>query len=1091
MNSRYSAIAIVFMMVIGSLAALPAAMGASGRTADNDNSYATATAITLPYSSSTQSVSSTDDQYDFYSFSASNGDVINASLTNYGANDFDLYIVSPQLLLLVRSEYGDPLETGMCLAPMSGTYYLLVGGYSGATTYTLNVSVQTPITVTGGNTYSQAISNVTADRGEFYRVWLSGNVSGKDDVAWFNLTTPALPVNFTLSVVDCRGNTSNLLNTSFSADPNEKCSVVASYSGWYYASVTPVTGAASFTLRVDVQPGGYSSDGNNEPVNLTTLGHNAVPTGRVDESQDHYDWYAYHLFQGDTLKIVTDRYNSTDVMNVSVYYPNMTYVYGGWNVVNGNPPTVPSNFQFTTPAVGAEGIYFICVQAFLPYRNSVVTDDNANMDYKLTLTSTNHAPTVSGGFSTLAMNEDETKTQEVASHFGDPDGDAVTFTTTSSTHITATYNAVTGLVEIVPAANWSGPETVQIIAKDAYNGQKSEPLNITVAPVNDPPYQKKSISTISMLQGGTDTSLDLSSIFGDPDLTYQDALTWSYSDNGALGVSITGNKVTISGPIAFFGEVNMQFSATDKAALTVSAPARIVVAHVNQPPTVKTIPANVTVAEDQSATLDLSKTFSDLDSDPITLAAQGQSLIGVVINPTTNVVTFTPSPNRSGFSEDIKFTAQDDKMATDTSQYVIVRVTVTPVNDAPVITTGSPSGETTITELESQEFSVTATDLETAIQDLNYTWYIDGKQASGATKTFTYTTSYDSAGTHAIKVLVDDGDLNAQRIWNITVKNKNRDPTDAKISEPGAGTSVREGTEVSFSGTAKDADNDVLTYKWIDGRNTLSEEQNFSTSKLTSGVHNIVLEVSDGTTAVRSKNLALTITANQKPVITVYTPQTGVSFDKGKKITFSVTASDPDGDTVTVNWTENGKLLGTGTQFMATLAPGNHNIICTVSDGKLEASQPIALEVKEASSGGNGLGGSMMPMLIGVIAIVAVLAIVGVVMMKRKKPPMTAAQLGAGQQAAPAAGPQQPYQQAPPQQQQYQETYQTPQQDYQQQPQDNYQQPQQDNAQQSQEQYVPPEMQDGGPGTQPQEQRPGGYQSPPPPPGMQPREPPL
>jgi len=823
-----------------------------------------------------------------------------------------------------------------------------------------------------------------------------------------------------------------------------------------------------------------TSDGNNDYANVTTLKHNAVVNTQVDQALDHYDWYKYSVKTGDTLNIKVDRTGGGDLFNISVFDTSLNYIVGAVNFGASSPS---ASAQVTLPAATADTTYIFFVSALLAWGGNPpgVSDNNALIPYKLTMNSGNKAPNVQQSFIDISMNEDEVKSQEVATHFSDPDGDDIGFTVTPSTHIAGAYNTTSGQIDITPAANWAGKETLTIVAKDNFTGQVSLTLNVTVNSVNDLPFLKKSIPTINMLQGGTDNSVDLASIFGDADTPYGDVLAWSYSGNDRMVINITGSKVAITGPIDFYGEVNMQFTATDNASATISAPCKIVVSHVNQPPRVKTVPQNVIVNEDQSATLDMSKTFSDLDNDPITLSAQGQSLIGVVINPTTNVVTFTPSPNRSGFYEDIKFTAQDDKMASDAAQYVVVRVTVTPVNDAPVISAGSPSGEATITELESQEFSVTASDLETAIQDLNYTWYVDGKQVSGATKTFTYTSTYDSAGTHAIKVVVDDGELNAMRMWNITVKNKNRDPTDVKITEPSAGTAAREGTEISFSGSAKDADNEPLTYKWIDGKNTLSEEQNFTTSKLAPGVHNILLEVSDGTTSVRSKNLALTINANQRPVISASDPKTGASFEKGKKITFSVTATDPDGDTVTVNWTENGKLLGTGTQFMQTLSPGTHNIICTVSDGKLEASQPITLEIKEASTGGGGLGGTTMYMLIGLIAVIAVVGVVAMVMMKRRKPPMTAAQLGAGPQPAPAPGTQQPYQQAPPQQQ-YQETYQTPQQDYQQQPQDYNQQPQ------SQEQYVPPELR-GGPGTgQPQQ---GGYQAPPPPPGMQPREPPL
>jgi len=83
--------------------------------------------------------------------------------------------------------------------------------------------------------------------------------------------------------------------------------------------------------------------------------------------------------------------------------------------------------------------------------------------------------------------------------------------------------------------------------------------------------------------------------------------------------------------------------------------------------------------------------------------------------------------------------------------------------------------------------------------------------------------------------------------------------------------------------------------------------------------------------------------------------------------------------------------------------------------------------------------------LLPLIAIIAVVAVVAVVMMKRKKPPVSAAKTGAGTPPAatppPSTGAQQPYQQAPPQH--YQE--------------------QNNNNQPPQEQYVPPELKESAP----------------------------
>jgi len=462
----------------------------------------------------------------------------------------------------------------------------------------------------------------------------------------------------------------------------------------------------------------------------------------------------------------------------------------------------------------------------------------------------------------------------------------------------------------------------------------------------------------------------------------------------------------------------MTFIATDNESITARAPCNVTVTHVNQPPHVDKRPGNVTVNEDETAVVDLSKAFVDPEGDPITLTPSGMTRMLVTVDTASLVATFKPLKDNSGFFEDIKFFAADDQGLGD--EFVVVRVTVIPVNDRPVFKNSFPSGEVTLTELDTQEFSANATDVDSS--SLNYTWYLDDKDMRVADNSWTWLTTYDSAGNHTVRLVVDDGDLEVARVWNVTVINKNRDPV-VKLVSPKTGAVFPQGSVIEFEGTATDPDKDQLTYSWMDVKTELSDELSFSTTSLKPGNHNIVLVVSDGTSEVKSKPIVITVEANKAPVIVGYTPPMGQSFEKGKKITFSVNVRNDDaGDTLTFSWSDAGKVLSTAQQFdTSDLKVGTHTILLSVYDGFTYTNATVTVEVTNPPAAPGMSRGTLLAMA-GIVAVITVVAVLAVLMMRRKKPAAApAGQVDASAATAIQAPPAQPEQYQP-----YPQDYQQP-----------------------------------------------------------------
>ena len=623
----------------------------------------------------------------------------------------------------------------------------------------------------------------------------------------------------------------------------------------------------------------------------------------------------------------------------------------------------------------------------------IIADGSANTDftadfdyfrYKLP----NLPPSMKAAFNPVVLNEDSKLGINVFDHFSDPEGENFTFMVTAN-HIKGSFNPTANDLEIFGPPNWFGVENAFIKATDPYGLSIEAPLNVTVTSVEDPPILYKSIPNVTVPQNGTNSSLALSKYFLDNDtgIFGGDSLTYGAFGNGSVRVTITSaGNVTLTAPINFWGDLNMTFTATDNAALTASGPCRVTVNHVNQAPQVMrpNLP-DLVVDEDDSVTMDFAPVFCDPDGDPITFVPSGNVQIDVIQANGTQNLTFRPKPDASGFSETIKLTAKDNSGLG--TNFVLIKVTVMPVNDAPQITYFSPVGDVIINETQNRDFNITALDAESG-PVVNYTWYLDGAQVLQGASYYTFKTDCTSAGNHTVIVSVGDGELFTTRSWNVTVLNLNREPSDINISSPKPGEGFTEGVPVAFEGSAIDADGDALVFSWMEGAKELGRGRTLSLM-LPAGTHAVVLQVSDGIATAKSRSLTFSVKANSPPQLFSLDPANGWKFEKGANIHFVANAGDADGDKLTYCWTENGRPLSTEASFYRSdLSVGTHNIKLVLSDGKTTTETNLAIEITEPAESGPNM--TLMAVIGGAVAAVSVIAVITVIILKRRKPPVAA-----------------------------------------------------------------------------------------------------
>ncbi|NMC16674.1 MAG: tandem-95 repeat protein [Chloroflexi bacterium] len=229
----------------------------------------------------------------------------------------------------------------------------------------------------------------------------------------------------------------------------------------------------------------------------------------------------------------------------------------------------------------------------------------------------------------------------------------------------------------------AGRHTIYVRSKDANNNWGAvSAVFLTIEGVANQAPVVSGIPDQTILEGESFASIQLDDFVADPDNT-DDQLTWTYSGNSALGVTITNRVAVITVPNSEWGGAEtIIFKATDPGGLYSQDAAVFTVTSVNDAPLVSDIP-DQTIAEGETfAAINLDNYVSDVDNPDtqITWTSSGSSQLSVSI--TNRVATISvPNADWNG-SETITFRAIDPGgfFAEDSASF-----TVTSVNDAPVV----------------------------------------------------------------------------------------------------------------------------------------------------------------------------------------------------------------------------------------------------------------------------------------------------------------------------------------------------------------------------------------------------------------------
>ena len=511
----------------------------------------------------------------------------------------------------------------------------------------------------------------------------------------------------------------------------------------------------------------------------------------------------------------------------------------------------------------------------------------------------NRPPEALGDIPPVTLTEGEQFEGSVAELFSDPDGDALTYSATSSNSGVVTASMSGSIITVAAVAE--GTATVTVTATDPDGASASLSASFTVLARNESPVVTDTIPPQNLTEGDTVT-LDVAGNFSDPD---GDELTFTVESTNTTAVTATidGSVVTIIAVAE--GTAIVAVTATDPDDAFALQEVMVTVEAANRAPVAVGAIPDVGLAVGDIFPAPVDQFFSDPDGDTLTYAAVSGDTMVVTASMAGNFITVV---GVGAGETTITVTATDPEglSATQTANF-----TVTAFNQAPVLTDTIPHQNLAVGGTVTLDVSGTFTDPDG--DSLTLTVESDDTTVATASLDGTMVTLIGiDAGTAFVAVTATDpGGLSATQVFAASVASGNQAPmTEGEI--PAQSVKVGDSATVDVSGNFSDPNGDELMYTaassddavatvTIDGAMVTIMGVAAGTATLT-----VTATDPDGLSAVQEAEIA--VAANQGPEVSETVPVHDVmivldTLDMTMVDTVTMVVldmsdyfSDPDGD---------------------------------------------------------------------------------------------------------------------------------------------------------------------------------------------------
>jgi len=496
-----------------------------------------------------------------------------------------------------------------------------------------------------------------------------------------------------------------------------------------------------------------------------------------------------------------------------------------------------------------------------------------------------------------------------------------------------------GSFSYTPNADWSGTDTFTYNANDGTaNSASPATVTITVNAVNDAPV----ITGQDPLVTTEDTPLTIALenlTVTDPDNTYPTGFSLVLSD----GANYTVSDMTITPSAGFNGTLTVPVTVSDGTDTSDVFNLEVTVTEVSDVPVITGQNPLITPEETPLEITLGDLTVTDPDNtypDDFTLTAQDGT------NYTRTGNTVTPADDFNG-TLTVPVRVND---GTADSEVFSLEVTVTAVNDAPVIT-----GQTSAVTPEETELALTLGHLTVTDPDNTYPDDFTLTAQDGTNYTRTGNSIIPGAnfnGTLTVPVTVSDG-TDISDVFNLEVTVTEVSDVPMIIGQNPLTTPEETALEISPDDlTVTDANStypDGFTLTAQDGTDYTRTGNSITPGADFNGTLTVPVTVNDGTDDSNVFNLGVTVTAvNDAPEITA---QSVLTTEERTPLTITpghLTVTDPD-NTWPVDFTLSVRDGQNYSRSDATITPsagfvGNLTVPVSVSDG-IESSSPFYLTV--------------------------------------------------------------------------------------------------------------------------------------------------